>query len=161
MVINYWKISTENRRLSWWGGGVTIGWMWWVLWTILRIGGTKVDCIHRGHYLRGLNGGGQGLPVLAWININHLIPSTAGLGAQGVPKFYVRKWTAYMRGGGPSLLGRCGLWTLNRRPALAIFQHPRLMRPEASCHICLQTLALPVNKHKRVSRIIFNFQLQK
>jgi len=33
----------------------------------------------------------EGRACPAWININHLIPSTAGLGAQGVPQFYVRK----------------------------------------------------------------------
>ena len=57
----------------------------------MRGGGTKILGVHRGQNLRGLNGGGQGLPVLAYININNLIPLTAGLGAQGIPQFYLNE----------------------------------------------------------------------
>ena len=82
---HYWKVLVPTRRLRWWEVGVTIVWMWWILWTILRGGGTKILYIHRGQYLWGLNGGGQGLPVLACININNLIPLTAGLGLRASP----------------------------------------------------------------------------
>jgi len=33
----------------------------------------------------------QSLPVLAYTKLSNLIPLTAGLGAQGIPQFYVWK----------------------------------------------------------------------
>ena len=79
------------RWLSCNESGVAIGWMYLILCTIPRGGGTKILC---GLNLRSLNGGGQGLSVLAYINLSNLIPLTAGLGAQGIPQFYVWKRTA-------------------------------------------------------------------
>ena len=62
----------------------------WVRWLSCNRGGAIgwMYLILCGQNLRSLNGGGQGLSVLDYINFSNLIPLTAGLGAQGIPQFY-------------------------------------------------------------------------